>query len=135
MAGQGSVGEAELADRSRLVDDVHDAARLEPPVPEGSRHYRHDLAGLDRRLGRLGFHPAQSKLLPPPQGGCRRLEYGLTSAQSKPGAIHHNPDGRCRGGRSHGRIAEFQRRLLRQEAATLGVESLQPTLFLLTQSR
>ena len=70
------------------LHDVHDPARVQPPQANGTPHHRHDLPDLNRRLWRPRLDPAQPKLLPPPQSGCRRPECVLAFTQFDASVIH-----------------------------------------------
>src|SRR5271157_647792 len=51
VIGKRPVGKAVTLDRLLFIHDVHNAASVQPPESEVPDNDRHDLPGLDRRLG------------------------------------------------------------------------------------
>ena len=87
MAGQGAIGEPESSDRSGLVDDVHNAAGIEPPHSQHMPQHGHDLARFQWGLAGTGLDPAQLELLPTLQGSFRGQKHQFTVSQSDAGVI------------------------------------------------
>ncbi len=103
--------------RTRLVHDADDPTGVEPPNADGPNHDHYGLAGLNRRLGRPRFHPAQTELIPPLEGSPGGMEHGLPRPQFNAGAIQEVFGRRRISGCSHCRIAEVQLRLFGKDAA------------------
>ena len=80
MVAQGSIRQSETVHCSdRFVDDIDDAARVEPPDSGQSNHQRQDLALFDRRFSWPGLQPAELRLPPVLQGRLGRPK-GLHAA-------------------------------------------------------